>query len=121
MDRALDQVYVQARAAVEAALEQAGYALACECHHPDAFGSAEAEYRGPGRRLRLTWDGKDRWLGLASAPVDGPSHHPAPSAWRSVEPTRGSAPSQFLRLGPAADRRIVELEQALRAHLGAAI
>ena len=121
MDRALDPVYLQARAALETILAHAGYQLASECHHPDAFGSAEAEYRGRNERLRLTWDGKDRWLGLAAAPSRGSSYHPGPSDWRPLEPKQTTAPSQFLRLGAVTDQRVAQLEEALRQHLSAAI
>lgn len=121
MDRELDSVYVQARTVVEAVLEQAGYQLASECHYPDAFGSATTEYRGPRERLRLTWDGKDRWLGLASAAIREASHHPSPTDWRPLEPKQITAPSQFHRPGAATDQRVAQLEEALRQHLRAAI
>ena len=121
MDRELDSVYVQARTALEVVLENAGYQLASECHHPDAFGSATTEYRGPHERLRLTWDGKDRWLGLGVAAARGTSHHPNPSEWRALEPKDNTAPNQFLRPGAATEQRVAQLADALRQHLRAAI
>ena len=121
MDRELDPVYVQARMAIEKVLDAARYQLASERHDADAFGSCAAEYRGPAERIRLTWDGKDRWLGLAVAKAAAPSQHPAPGEWGPLEPKPSAAPQQFLRLGPGADARIAELQQAVRQHLAAAI
>jgi hypothetical protein len=121
MERALDPVYLRARAAIESVLDSAGYHLASESHHPDSFGSAEAEYRGRHQRIRLTWDGKDRWLGLVVARSSASNQHPRPDDWHSLDPKATSAPQQFLHEGPSADARIAELARALSHHIEAAV
>src|SRR4051812_36498387 len=119
MDRARDDIYLAAREAIEAVLDSAGFRLAGESHYPDSFGSADAEYRGRHQRVRLVWDGKDRFLGLSVARVTNSGQHPAPDQWHPLEPVHGAAPSQFLRAGPGADGRIRELTDALRDYLEA--
>jgi hypothetical protein len=121
MERVLDPVFLQARAAVEAVLDAAHYHLAAESHAPDAFGSAEVEYRGRHERIRLIWDGKDRWLGLSVARPPASNQHPRSGDWRPIEPEGTAAPQQFLRLGPGTDARIADLRAALVQHLGAAV
>lgn len=121
MDRKFDPVYRQARDAVEVLLDRAEYRLASEVHHPDAFGSAEAEYRARHERLRLTWDGKDRWLRLSIARVQNSGQHPAHGAWSALEPRTPAGPQQFLRPGAGAEARIADLVAALREHLGEAV
>jgi hypothetical protein len=121
MQRNLDPVFLQARSTVEELLDAAGYQLAAESHYPDAFGSAEAEYRGRHGRIRLVWDGKDRWLGLSVAHTAASNQHPQPSEWRPLEPERSSAPAQFLGPGALAKARIAELKEALGRHLDEAV
>ena len=117
MNRDLDAVYLQARSAVEDILDHAGYRLAAESHYFDAFGSAHAEYRGRHERVRLVWDGKDRWLGLSVAKVASSNQHPRSEDFRPLDVKMPSAPSQFLRLGSTTDARVAELSDALVRHL----
>ena len=121
MERALDPVFLRARTVIEDVLDSAGYHLAAEAHYPDAFGSADAEYRGRHERIRLVWDGKDQWLGLSVARPVASNQHPRASEWQALEPQSAAAPQQFLRPGSAADARIAELREALRRHLGSAV
>ena len=121
MDRKLDDVYFAAREAIEAILEAAGFHLASECHYPDSFGSADAEYRGRHQRIRLVWDGKDRFLGLTVARVINSGQHPGPDQWRAIEAKGATPPAQFLQAGSGAEKRIAELRDALREHLQAAV
>jgi hypothetical protein len=105
-----DSVYQQARATLEPLLEARGFQLAAECHYPEAFGSAHAEYRRRGMRLRLIWDGKDRWLWMSHAPQAN-NAMPREDTYRDLEASdAGPAPSALmLRQGPAADGRIRQL------------
>jgi hypothetical protein len=121
MEREINDIYLAGRVAIEAVLDSAGFRLASECHYPDSFGSAHAEYRGHHQRVRLVWDGKDRFLGLSVARVTNGSQHPAPDHWQSLEPVDAAAPVQFLNPGPGAQKRIAELSEALRSHLEAAV
>jgi len=120
MERELNPVFRQAREAIEEVLDGARFRLASECHHPDAFGSARAEYRGRHERVRLTWDGKDGWLGLKVARPADSNQHPGSGGWRSLSAAT-AAPQQFLRPGPSAGARIAELRGALVRHLEAAV
>ena len=121
MERSLNDIYLAARAAIEAVLDPAGFRLAGECHYPDSFGSAHADYRGRHQRVRLVWDGKDRFLGLSVARVTNSGQHPAPDHWHSLEPADAAAPVQSLQPGLGAEGRIAELRDALRSHLEAAV
>ena len=121
MNRTLDPVFLLARTVIEDLLDSAGYHLAAEAHYPDAFGSADAEYRGRHERIRLVWDGKDHWLGLSVAHPVASNQHPRASDWQPLEPQSAGAPRQFLRPGTAADARIAELREALCRHLGSAV
>lgn len=121
MDRTLDPTYQRARDRLEAILDGQGFRLASESHAADAFGGAEAEYRRRGLRLRLTWDGKDRWLWPRVAPAPESNGHPAPTAWRDLEREIDAVPAAaLLREEAVVERRIQELERALRAYLAAA-
>jgi hypothetical protein len=105
-----DVVYQQARATLDPLLKARGFQLASECHYPEAFGSAYAEYRRPGMRLRLTWDRKDRWLWMTHASqVD--KAIPPDDMYRDLEASdAGALPSALmLRKGPVTDERIRQL------------
>src|SRR4051812_44925902 len=105
MERSLNEIYLAARAAIEAVLDRAGFRLAGESHYPDSFGSAHADYRGRHQRVRLVWYGKDRFLGLSVARLTNPGQHPAPDQWHSLEPVEATAPGQSLQPGPGAEGR----------------
>jgi hypothetical protein len=117
MDRNLDPVFLKVRTILEETLDGAGYRLAAESHFPSAFGSADVEYRGRHERIRLVWDGKDRWLGLSVARVSASNQYPAAGDWRPLDLESSSAPQQFLREGPTTDARIAELREALVRHI----
>jgi len=120
MDRTLDPVYELARTRLEAILDPQGFRLASEYHMPEAFGSAETEYRRRGLRVRLTWDGKDRWLWLQVAPTAEKNVHPLPGMWRDLEAAIDVTPTgAYLREDAVVEHRIQELEHALRSYLAA--
>jgi hypothetical protein len=93
MDRALDPTCERARARLEAVLDEFDFQLAAEYHLREAFGSAEAEYKRRGLRVRLTWDGRDRSLWFEVAPASGPNVHPLPGAWQDLESASSAASS----------------------------
>src|SRR6187399_1621793 len=68
MDRTSDPVMLAIRHVVEAELSRLGFQIASEQFDYDAFRSASFEYWRPGARVRLTWDGKDRWAWVNVAP-----------------------------------------------------
>src|SRR6185312_17152580 len=109
MERSYDAIYLAARAKLEVVLGQAGFHVAAECHYPDSFGSAQTDYRGRHQCVRLTWDGKDRFLGLSVARVTNTGQRLAPDQWHGLEPAHAAAPVQFMQPGPSADARIAEL------------
>ena len=118
MNRDLDTVFLQARTALEPLLESKGFSIYGESHYPGSFGSAEAEYQRRGLRIRLTWDGKDRWLWLQVAPKDS-NRLAKPSEWKDLEVELG-APAiavGVLRPGALAARRIQELVAHAREFL----
>lgn len=117
MNRELDPIYLAARTLVERVLDAAHYRLAGESHHPDTFGSAHAEYYGRHERIRLFWDGRDRYVGLAAAPAPSADRMPARDAWRPIDGDEGP-PAYGLVPGAGADARIAALVGALRRHLG---
>ena len=41
-----------------------GFALEAEVESPESFGSWYRDYERSGQRIRLLWDGKDRWFVL---------------------------------------------------------
>ena len=122
MDRTLDPTYQRARDRLEAILDAQGFRLASENHLPEAFGSAEAEYKRRGLRVQLTWDGRDRWLWLKVAPVqESPNTRSHPSTWRDLETVVNAVPvGAYLQGDAIVERRIKELERALKAYLSAA-
>jgi hypothetical protein len=113
-----DIVYRRARETLDPILSEKGFTLAAECHYPESFGSADAEYKRRSLRMRLIWDGKDRWLWMTYAPQPGNSH-PRSDAYRSLESGEQQAgtPARFLREGPTAEGRIGQLAAQLVAFL----
>ena len=110
MERDLNPVFRQARDAVESLLGKYDFRIMREVYDHAAFGSVEVVYRHRAYWLRLTWDGKDRQLGLLGA--ISPDQHvpPGPSAWHPLGATRSSGRS-FVTLepGPTTDAHIAEL------------
>ena len=84
MERTLDPVYLAVREELEPALERLGYRLDEESHQFGAFGSAQAEYDRRGSRLRLHWDGKDRWAWVTVAPQPA-NAFPEPDTYRDID------------------------------------
>jgi hypothetical protein len=72
-----------------------------------AFGSAQTEYRNRAHWLRLTWDGKDRYLWLSGAISQDHHTHPSASAWRPIDAASEEAAPR-LQVGPATDARIAQ-------------
>jgi hypothetical protein len=108
MERSVDPVYLESRTALEERLDRIGFRLTREVFDHAAFGSAQAEYRNRAHWLRLTWDGKDRYLWLSGA-VSGDQHTlPGAEAWHPLD-----APSDrfalSLQIGPTTEARIAEL------------
>jgi hypothetical protein len=108
MERILDPVFLQARAALEESLGRVGFRLIREVLDHAAFGSAQAEYRSRAHWLRLTWDGKDRYIWLSGAISQDQHAHPAVKAWYPLDKAPGGIAAS-LQIGPATDARIVEL------------
>ncbi len=69
---------------LEPELTALGFRLDSEVYHHAAFGSADLEYYRRGTRVRLTWDGKDRWawMNLAAQPT---SAVPSPNTYRHLD------------------------------------
>ena len=118
MNRDLDPVFLQARGALEPLLASKGFSVYGESHHPGSFGDAETEYQRRGLRIRLTWDGKDRWIWLQVAPKDG-NRLAKPGEWKDLEIVLGAPATAvgMLRLGTVADRRVEELVAHAREFL----
>ena len=74
--------YVLARQELETILREYGFSLAAEALLPEAAGSAWAEYRRPGARIRLEWDGTNHWLRLQSSTAGA---QPATHQWEDIE------------------------------------
>ena len=110
MDRTLSTVFLQARDAVESLLSKYGFRVTKESFFYAAFGSVEVEYHHRTHWLRLSWDGKDRYLCLAGAVSFDQHVHPPATAWRPLDaPSSISRPSPFLEPGELTDERIAEL------------
>ena len=111
-----DAVYRRAREVLEPILWNDGFRLAAECHYPESFGSAHADYKRRGLRLQLNWDGKDRHLWIIYARSEGNTHR---DEYRGLEtePEPVGTPAIFLREGPTAERRIAALAEKLVAFL----
>ena len=114
--RNLDPVFRTALERLEPVLYKHGLSVAAECHYPEAFGSAYVEYTRRNLRLRLMWDGRDRWLWAQYVRPEGNAHAPSESylALETELPVEGAQ-----RLSEAlAGRRVEELAQRLDAFLG---
>src|SRR6267378_2742432 len=108
--RDLPEAFAQARTTLEPKLELLGFRSASEAYYPEAFGSAHAEYSRRGRRVRLVWDGKDRWLWFQIT-VPGVLH-PSTKDWTDLEQSIGAVPIQgFVVDGARVTERINDLAQ----------
>lgn len=107
--------YVMARLQLEPILQEFGFSLASEALQPESFGSSQADYTRRGERLRLMWDGKDRWLWIAvSTGGERPSYH----QWTDLESLRGPAPAAtMLTDGELGQARVDTLSRVLRHYL----
>ena len=107
--------YVLARQELETILREHGFSLAAEGLFPEAFGSAWAEYRRPGARVRLEWDGKDHWLWLK---VSTGGAQPALHQWEDMEVLLREVPrAQMLTDTALAHGRVNVLRSVLRRYL----
>jgi hypothetical protein len=115
-DRELPRPFLLGREQLEPELVSAGFRLASDQFDPGAFGSALSEYRGPARRLRIVWDGKDRWLWIQ---VSRPGkEHPAYNDWSDLEHELGLRPQAIYAVDDhSLARRLSELRAALQAFL----
>ena len=84
MDRDLAPAYRTIRDTLEAELDALGFRLDADTYHYSSFGSAQAEYHRRGLRLRLTWDGKDRWAWVVYA-AQPTSAFPDPRSYRDLD------------------------------------
>ena len=84
MERVLDPVFLAIRDVVERDLDRLGFHLASEKLLCDAFGSVTLEYHRRGTRLKLNWDGKDRWAWISIAPQPT-NAYPHPESYRDVD------------------------------------
>ena len=118
MDRELDPVYRTIRDALEPELTAQGFRLASERHDYAAFGSAQTEYYRRGLRLRLTWDGKERWAWVTYAPQPT-SAFPRPDTYRDLDAGRSGLPAivPSLRTPVEAVARAADLIQGLHTVL----
>ena len=107
--------YVLARQELETLLREHGYSLAAEALLPEAAGSAWAEYRRTGARIRLEWDGENHWLRLR---VSTAGAQPAPHQWEELEAQPREVPRVHMLTDPSlAHARVDVLRSALRRHL----
>ena len=110
--------YVLARQDLETTLREHGFSLAAETLLPEAMGSASAEYRRPGGRIRLQWDGKDHWLWLQTS-TGGAS--PAAHQWEDMESLLRDVPRvQMLTDASLGHARVTVLHAVLRRYLARA-
>jgi hypothetical protein len=109
---------LQAREALEPLLESKGFSIYGESHYPGSFGSGETEYQRRGLRIRLVWDGRDRWLWIQVAPKDG-NRLAGPGDWKDMETALGAIAHAVgvLRPGALADQRVQELVSHAREFL----
>ena len=110
MDRHLNEVFLQAREALEGLVGPHGFRVTREVFDHSTFRSASAEYRHRRHWLRLIWDGKESWLWLAGAVSRDQHTFPGDAAWHDLgsAPPPGT-PALILRPGPVADARVAEL------------
>jgi len=114
--RDLPDPFRLARSQLEPALASAGFRLATECYDPEAFGSVYTEYVGRGRRLRLIWDGKDRWLWIEAGPAG--EEHPSLADWHDLEREFEIASDRITPVdAQTAPARLANLKSALDAML----
>ena len=114
--RNLDPVFRTALERLEPVLYKHGLSVAAEWHCPEAFGSAYVDYKRQNLRLRLMWDGKDRWLWAQYVRPEGNAHVPS-EGYLALETELPAGSAQ--RLSEAlAGRRVDELAQRLHAFLG---
>ena len=74
------------------------------------------EYVGRGRRLRLIWDGKDRWLWIEAGPAG--EEHPSLADWHDLEREFKIAPDRISPVdAQTAPARLANLKSALDAML----
>jgi hypothetical protein len=107
MDRELNPVFLKARSRIEPLLASRGFRLARDIFEPEAFGSAESEYRHRAYWLRLEWDGKDGHLSLSGAVSKDQHIVPGREAWHSLDQPAVTVSLQ--RLDARAEARIEEL------------
>ncbi len=118
MDRDQNPVFLQVRDAIESVLAAHGFRLTREVFDHAAFGSAQVEYRHRAHWLRLSWDGKDRYLWLAGAVSPDQHVHPGPAAWHPLdEPSAPGTPALALEPGRNADIRIAQMLQQFESFL----
>jgi len=107
--------YVLARQELETILREYGFTLAAEALLPEASGSAWAEYRRAGGRVRLEWDGKDHWLRLKASTAGA---QPAAHQWEDIEVLLRELPrAHMLTDGSLGHARVNTLRSVLRRHL----
>ncbi len=107
--------YVLARQELEVILREYGFTLAAEALLPEAANSAWAEYRRPGARLRLEWNGANHWLRLQASTAGA---QPATHQWEDIEVLLRQVPhAQMLTDASLGHARVNVLRVALRRHL----
>lgn len=107
--------YVLARQELETTLKEHGFSLAAEALLPEAAESAWAEYRKPGARIRLEWNGANYWLRLQASTAGA---QPATHQWEDIEVLRREVPKvQMLTDTALAHARVNVLRSVLRRHL----
>ena len=84
MERTIDPVFLAIRDTFEPELDRLGFRIALESHQYDAFGSESLEYARRGARLRLQWDGKDRWAWVTVARQPSAAF-PDPATYRDID------------------------------------
>ena len=92
------------------------FRLAIEHYDAEVLDSVYTEYVGRGRRLRLIWDGRDRWLWIEAGSQG--NEHPAPADCHDLERDVGEAPG---RISPVDSQntaeRLANLKVAVNAML----
>lgn len=113
--RAWAAPYVMARQELETLLREHGFVLASETLQVEREGSAAAEYRRPGARVRLEWDGKEHWLRLMTSTAGA---EPAAHQWEDIEAMLREVPRvEMLTDASLAHARVNTLRSVLRRYL----